>query len=80
MTVFGGLGANDMPLRLLGDGGAVNFDWTYHLNRADIEKGEDDALHHYFVSITDEIAKFEYVIRREAKEIAPPNAAEGLDN
>lgn len=72
MNVFGGIGANDMPLRLMGDGANVNYDWTYHIPREEIDEGSADAIHYYHVSITDEISKFEYQITRElAPEIDP---------
>lgn len=71
MTVFGGIGCNDMPLRLMGDGATINFDWTYHLDRGEIEKGSVDAMPYYHVSITDEINKYEYLIRRDQPELKP---------
>jgi hypothetical protein len=71
MTVFGGIGCNELPLRLMGDGATINFDWTYHLDRGEIEKASTDAMPYYYVSITDEINKFEYLIRRDREEIKP---------
>jgi len=61
--VFGGLGCNDLQLRDLPAGGNINFDWTYHIPpEMDIE----DRKHYYHVSITDEISKYEFVVKRQS--------------
>ena len=60
--IFGGLGCNDLNLKDLPEGGNINFDWTYH-----IPPGMDlnDRKHYYYVSITDEISKYEYFVRKQ---------------
>lgn len=60
--VFGGLGCNDMQLRFLPEGGNINFDWTYHIPK---DLNLEDKKHYYHVAITDEIKKFEYVVKRQ---------------
>lgn len=74
MNVFGGVGCNDLPLRFMGDGANINYDWTYHIPRGEIERGTIDAIHYYRVAITDEINKYEYVIQRRHEKLGedPP--------
>jgi len=60
--LFGGLGCNDLNLKDMPEGGNINFDWTYHIPPGmDI----DDRKHYYHVSITDEISKYEYFVRKQ---------------
>ncbi len=75
MNVFGGVGCNDLLLDHLGDGGQVNFDWTYHVPAEELYNPNSlDAQDYYHVSLTDEIDKFEYLIKRDAPEIEPGGA------
>jgi hypothetical protein len=60
--IFGGLGCNDLQLRDLPAGGNINFDWTYHIPP---EMDISDRKHYYHVSITDEITKYEFIVKRQ---------------
>lgn len=72
MDVFGGLGCNDLLMDKLGDGGRINFDWTYHIPPGELANQSSlDVLPYYHVALTEEIDKFEYLIEREVAEIAP---------
>lgn len=72
LNVFGGLGCNDLMLEHLGDGGEVNYDWTYHIPPEELaNKNSLDAMQYYHVAITDEISKFEYQVKRDVPELTP---------
>lgn len=79
MRLFGGMGCNDLMLERLGDGGEVNFDWTYHIPPDKLREADLDALPYYHVAITEEINKYEYLIRRDHSQISPGGAAESGD-
>ncbi len=61
LNVFGGMGCNNLDLSLIPEGGNVNFDWTYHIP-PDMEM--EDRSVYYYAAITDEIARYEYFVRR----------------
>lgn len=62
INVFGSMGCNMLDLSKLPLGGTINFDWSYHIPE---DQAAQIAGHYYHVSITDEIKKYEYVIKRE---------------
>ena len=60
---MGAWACNDLQLRDLPAGGNINFDWTYHIPP---EMELEDRKHYYHVSITDEISKYEFVVKRQS--------------
>ncbi|MBI4866151.1 MAG: hypothetical protein HY816_04290 [Candidatus Wallbacteria bacterium] len=68
LNLFGSLGCNFLDMSKIPEGGRIVFDYSYHID-SKMQQLERD--HFYYVSVTNEINRYEYAIRRDYDIVTP---------